>query len=481
MFRFSTIEEKHLLGFLKAGKLDDFLDEIFQQFWELSPKVQFELILYIKSRRRYPNLRVISETFGIGAEDAKSFLKGSFREFLVPVVGRNSGIVRGLSVRNLKGIITNMKHLETSMKRIKKFLREGFGLFFDDEFSGESYMLPALVSLYVNNVPHGLIFTGSLDSRGNVLEVNAITEKRTLAEKEGYRLADPLRIGNIRDIKDHLDADCHNVPFFVTNTPASSGEYEEFRNFLSYTPVKEEKLELFETLNGMDWKDLTIVTGQLPQSQERWREIAVEFFSKLRRIEGTLEGRYHLHIGIKGPSTLSLCLGALFGGQRPFTFYHFQKGLYYPLTVDDPRTLKERVSGYRHIIWEFEEGSNVLVIILALAHHEPEADARDATKNLSPSYLIVRHRKSGNIPLKDIKEVARECSSLIQDIRKRRRFDKFLFFLSMPVSVAFLVGVAFGHWNSGEIYNYFGEGLYTKVADLLALREIREDKVEIPR
>jgi hypothetical protein len=115
--------------------------------------------------------------------------------------------------------------------------------------------------------------------------------------------------------------------------------------------------------------------------------------------------------------------------------------------------------------------------MLSFAHHEMESDVKNyiSQKVENPSYLLLRAKSSGNIVVEDMKEVATETASVIQNIRREHSFEDFHFFLSAPVPIAFMVGLSFGHYGEGYIYNYAG-GTYEPVVPFSFLKALREGK-----
>ena len=478
MFRFSEIEPRHFKGFLRGGKLDEDVDEVFEQFWELSPFSQFELVKYVKEKGVNPSLGVLSSTFGVDKEDAKKFLRNSYREFYVPVVGDGERLVRGISIKGLEGILTNQEHLVGSMEVIKDFLGSGFGLFFDEEFSGESYMLPAVVSLYIENPPPKAVFTGKIDKEGNIYEVNGIPKKRALAQREGLRLIEPSYLDSVQALKDWLDAERYHIPFYITKSKDNyEGELKSFYSHLTFEDP-EKTLELLEVINGVPRERLVVPTGQIPPEEPVWEGIVKDFYTRVKDIESALGAREVLHIAMNAPSALAFALGTVFGSQKPFVFYHYQDGAYKPIKVENVRSLKERLSDYKHIDHQLEGNGKDLVVAFAIAHHDPVASVKEFTQGMDSTLLVVRHKSSGNVPVEEMFEVAKESASLIQDLRSDKDYESFHFFLSVPVPVAFMVGVAFGCYNPGYIYNYQAKS-YARVIGLESIRRIREEGGEV--
>jgi hypothetical protein len=227
-------------------------------------------------------------------------------------------------------------------------------------------------------------------------------------------------------------------------------------------------------LNGIPKEDLLIITGQLPPEQETWEKFVADFFKRLKVLEKVLRGKEIIHLAINGPSALAFAFGAVMGSQKSFAIYHKQDSKYYPIEVYEVRALKERVKNYKQVSWRLEKGGKDLVVIISFAHHEPEANAKEFMKGKNPTYLILEHRKKGNIPVKDMLDTAKECASLIQDIRAKESFKDIHIFLSSPVPVAFMIGVAFGYYSSGYLYQHKGGGDYFRAVDLSRVKEIRE-------
>ncbi len=483
MFRFWKIEPEHLLLLLRSGKLDEDIDELFQQFWALSTLVQYELIKYIKEKGVNPSSEVVSSVFKVDRNTALSFLRSSkVREFLIPVAGKQRGeLVRAIGVGSTEDIITNQPHLENSLREVSKLVGSGFGFFCEANIQGESFTLPLAVHLTVENIPKDLIFTGKVDKEGRIYDVDGLPKKRKAAKERGYRLVEPFHFENIKEIKNWLDADEYHIPFYITKT---SSNYEgELKDFLSSSLIEnpEGVLRCLEILSGIPRSKLIMTTGQLPQDKEAWEKTIEEFFIRLKEIESALGGREILHIAINGPATLAFAVGSLFGSQKPFVFYHKQGAGYAPIEVKNVRALKERVKDYKLIDWKLDLNSDELAIAFALAHHELEASVKEFMKEKNPSLLVIRHKKEGNIPVEDMLETAKECASVIQDVRMEREFKAFHIFLSIPVAVAFMVGVAFGYYSGGYIYQHIGGGQYFLAVDLNNIRSVREGLNAFPR
>lgn len=80
MFRFEAFEELHLLEFLRKGLLDDFIEDLLKRFILFSPKIQFELILYIRERLKdFLPPKILAKSIQIKIADAEKIIKGEGR------------------------------------------------------------------------------------------------------------------------------------------------------------------------------------------------------------------------------------------------------------------------------------------------------------------------------------------------------------------------------------------------------------------
>ncbi len=465
--------------------------------WQLfSPKIQFELILYVREQIKESfNPKVLAQALKIKIHDAEKIITNPAKNFEILLVETREVETnednKSLSIKTCKAfaipetskIITNLPHLRNQLSTLKKFLGRNFAVFFEDFFIGKSFMLPLAVALDIKKVSENLRFTGGLNIKGNILEVDYVREKLEYAKKQGFRLITPFQVKNFSTIKTYLEKEKWDIPFYLTNT-----KKDEFLTFLS-SYEGEKVLAEFEVLKGIELfyelseEDFYIVSGQLV-SKEDWEKICEDFYKKIFKIKNCLPGVKTFHLGMRGAVSLGFALGILFSHFDPFVFYHYQTvggvAKYHPIFVEEPRFLKERVKTYKYIKPSFEKKGEDLVVILNFSHHEPTADVKKYVSSFlkEPSFLILETDFKGNLPIETFREVAKESASFIQDIREEHSFKSYHFFFSCPLAIAFMIGLAFGHYVDGFIYNYQrGENLYQPILDFKFLRNIREGDV----
>ncbi len=485
-FPFEEFDEAHILSFLDQGLLDEHIEELLMRWNLFSPKVQFALINHIRERLKDSfSPRLLVKHLKIKSiEVADQIVRGKGKHFEIIVVDKDkAGFAKGLVIPNTSKVITNLPELKNSLTIVKKLLNKNFAVFFDTYISGKSFMLPLAVALSIENIPEDLRFTGALNTRGYILEVDHVKEKMEFAKSHGLRLITPLQVKRFNTIKAYLEKDEWDIPFYIT-----SAGYEEFSNFLKAF-IGEKTLEEFEVLKGLELfyglQEDTFyqLTGQL-KTEEDWKEVCQDFYTRYYKIVNTLPGNKIFHLGIRGAVALSFALGVLYSHFYPFVFYHYQakegETKYHPISVDEPRYLKERKSQYNYINLHFDHDGEDLVIVLNFGHHEAVADVKSyAYSNLNnPSFLVLEAKQKGNVPIESFSEVAKECAGAIQDIRSQYSMKTYHFFFSCPIPIAFMVGLAFGHYVDGWIYNFQREGSsYQPVLEFRFLRKIREGNV----
>jgi hypothetical protein len=491
MFRFEDFEPSHFLEFLKQGLLDEHIKEILERFYLFSPKLQFEILLYLRERLK----DVVSPSFlakglSIKKEDAERIIKGEGKICEIIVAGKEQktqkiscSLVKALVIPETSKVITNLEHLKRKLSIIKKLVNQNFAVFFESSFGGDSFMLPLAVTLSIKKIPDDLRFTGKLNSKGDILDVDFIQEKVSFAQSNNLRLITPLQVKKFDTIKKYLEKEVWDVPFYVT----SSGK-EEVHSFLEVYKGEKEFAEFpilkgVELFYGLSEEDFYMITGQL-QKQEDWERVSQEFYYKIYKIRHFLPGVKTFHLGFRTASALSFALGVLFSHFDPFVVYHYQVldgvATYHPIEVLTPRTLKERISEFKLINPIFEDKGEDLVVILNFSHHELTADVKAYVASFlkDPSFVILESEYKGNLPVELFHQVAKESASFLQNIREKKSFKSYHFFFSCPVVIAFMIGIAFGHYVDGFMYNFQkGTALYEPVLSFKFLRKIRETDV----
>lgn len=470
MWSFSVFEEEDLIAFLQRGLLEDELGELVKQWDYLTPKVQMELIKHLRSVG-FDEER-LARALGVKKATAKAILENPAVEFEFPAVSEKDGrMVKGLAILNCPENFSNLAEQKRNIKPVVEYLNSkgvlsgGLAVFFDDAFVGNSFQLSMALSLLVNKLPADLCWSGAVRKDGRLAKVDAIEKKAQICQKEGKRLAQPFHLDRIDRLVEWLKADYIDLPLAVSRDPLKTEEFFQ----------KGENLINLKQIHRIDPSELVLYTGKL--EGEKWKETARRFSELVKRLDYTLERRLRAHVVINGPASLAFALGVLYGHTRPCVVYHFSRTgerKYHPIELQNTREIKEAVKEYKRIIYEQEGEGDDLAIALFLAHHNLTADVKAflSEKGINAELLLITVEEGrGNLNPADFKQIAKECASLVQEVKGRRHYKRVHFFFSCPVAIAYLFGVAFGHFGSGVIYNH-EQNTYLPVLELEFLAEL---------
>ncbi|MGC8852491.1 MAG: SAVED domain-containing protein [Hydrogenobacter sp.] len=476
LYSFSSFKEEDLLGFLHSGELNEHITDVFKEFHELSPFVQFELIKYVKEKSVYVDVHVLSKVLGTSQKTAEEILRGEFKFFTFPAVSTqgSSQMVQGMVIKdtsqrvcNVEGIKRHIKPVEDLLKS-RGLLKDHLSVFLNSYITGRSFQLSLALSLLTEKVPDRFCFTGGVDAKGNVQAVDNIPQKEKACRSFGKRLISPVSVRSVDDIVDWFSKPFVDVPFVITKERGrpNIGDFWE----------EEHALKNLRHFHEITEEDLILETGQL--EGQKWQEVCIEFINRIRRLDSELSDRLRLNLVINGPTALAMAFGILYSHTRPFRIFHYSNSekKYYPVDVSNTRELKERVKEYIYTDAQLEssDGEDLAVIIRG-AHHDPTGDVKAYLKKegISADILVLSPKeKEGNIPPDQLKDIAKEYASHIQSTRAQKHYENIHFFLSAPVVIGYLIGVAFGHYSNGYIHNY--KSGYERVLSLEFLRDLIE-------
>ncbi len=259
-----------------------------------------------------------------------------------------------------------------------------------------------------------------------------------------------------------------HVPYFI-GIPASSEEAERSYKLLWKSVLNSKKfaprlIDLKEIKNHFMLTDSYFYfnqTGELSNDPEKWLEFIQNVGFDFNRLDRIFPGRAVYHIGIKGPSVAALGIGAGFGTKRSMVAYQFMGGGYHPVSdlSENVRELKARKSldELRDVEFELKDGDDRLLIELWFASHEPDAHNRPEFADFT--ILKVKGSAGGNLLSldaggQDWKYIANEIFNIVEHHIKARNYREIHLVISMPGMLAFLLGMAIGHFEPIQVHNY---------------------------
>ncbi len=479
MWNFSLFKEKDLIEFLYRGDLEEVLVDLIRQWDYLSPGVHFALVKHLRLSERYFDEEKLAKALGIKKASAKALLENPYVEFEFPAVSERDGkLIRGLAIKDTPEVFCNLPEKKRYITPVVEYLRsKGFvsgsvSVIFDSEFVGNSFQLSLTLALCMDaekkRLPPNLCWSGGVRKDGRIVKVDSLDKKSEVCERFNMHLAMPFHLPKVDDLLNWLSANIVEVPVAVS---IDHLRLEEFFH-------KEENLLNLKNIHRIDPSKLVIQTGQL--SGMGWQETAKRFFGLISLLDYTLIGRLKAHIVVNGPASLSFALGILYGHTRPSVFYHYHSSerKYFPIDLQNTREIKEHTRDYQFVKSELKEGGEDLAVVLFFSHHNPTADVEHflESKGIKADLLLLTTESSrGNLEPSNFKRIAQEISSAVQEVKGKKAYRAIHFFFSCPVALAYLFGVAFGHYDKGYIYNYSSKDrTYERVLDLEFLRSLRE-------
>lgn len=215
----------------------------------------------------------------------------------------------------------------------------------------------------------------------------------------------------------------------------------------------------------------------LPPERAAWEEFIRRVQERIDCLAETLYGTKVYHVFIQGPSSLALGLGAVFGCKHPLIAYQWSAGVYKPVLDlrEDPRgKIRGSMSGdYRYIEVApnaFEGLTTDTAVVLEMAGHSPlgtvQSYIRDTLKS-NWKIVAVGNTFGGTLEEDDWAPVVQELNSILVRLHSTPEVQRIHLFHSMPVALAFGLGMALGTVTPVIVYNWEArESTYYPVLEL---------------
>ncbi len=200
---------------------------------------------------------------------------------------------------------------------------------------------------------------------------------------------------------------------------------------------------------------------QLPPNPTAWHDFLGEAQQELRPFLQRISGERVYHVAIQGPASLAIGLGAVFGTRSPVVAYHYTADAYLPVLnlTQDTRQVKTYLpaDAFTHITvaYPLTVGSDTAVV-LDMAGHNPIGDTKDyLAKQMAGTPLVeVRNTYGGNLTEADWAPVVQEIFAAINTLQRNQDIQRIHLFHSMPVPLAFGLGMALGYFADITVYNW---------------------------
>ncbi len=447
-------------------------------------------LLFLRKHKSRINLKLFSSIIKIDEDTIQELLDNEITKAYFPIVGKKGSKLSTLYVirlnnRFLKSFKNNIQNTLTITKNLT---HKNFFVFFEDDFSGNSFML-ALVASLISKNPYTLenySFSGVLDTAGNILDVEFIKEKEIISKENRKKLIHKDITSNLKELLYILNDTKIDLPFCIATKPSTTQNTPKeaaFYNLKTMVRIIEDrfnvKIKSIKKLYGLDDEDFVFYTDKNFIDDKSWKHSILDAHKKIKKLKSKIDDKISvLHLSFLSPSTFSFCIGALLGCKEPFVAYHYSAGKYYAV-IDyrnkNPRNLKEIPKNTKHIRCAYSsQSSKTLAMVFYLASHNPIGDVKHFLDKHYLEYDIMQcelNSKQGDIPLKNWSTYVREMYKHYNDT-KNYKMSKRLFFFSAPVPLAFGFGVCVETFENADIFNldFEKEEKYVKILNLTELR-----------
>ena len=451
-----------LNGILK-GSLSFRSEDVLNCLKSGCPEIEF---LAVKILKKFPGRfkkEEIKEFLEMEEEEVNSFLKNRAVEFIFPVVSEKGGkIAKGIAVQlDSNRVISNNEKVVSI-----PLLEKGYLVFFDSKFEGNSFQAPFLVAVSLGSYPRGYLLTGTVDSNGEI-HADKIEEKQRIANENGRVL---IYGGNVMPLIKIFKERKIDLPLLLSTTSDISSLHRLCR-------AANMNVEMVQRLTGVAENEFLFSLPQYIPVEKNWCDYVLdarEHFYKLKSIVENSIDRAVFHVALRMPSPLAMGIGASIGtGKIPLALYHFESGKYVRMIdlTENSRKIKKRKNVWNSIAVSKDiryENSKSCVVGIQLASHQIEGRALDELiETVRGDLFFIEHREHvGALPMdSNWTEIVAEINSAIADIHKE--YSEIHIVMSVPVVVAFALGMALGHYWNINLYQFDNvKGKYVNVVNL---------------
>jgi hypothetical protein len=410
------------------------------------PELLYPLIKAVLERDR----SLLKELFGLE-------LLSEPVEFDFPAVSSKgkAGVIRAVAFRSSRELINKP---DAALETVKAFLKSEVAVLFEKTgFDGNSFQAPLAYALHAGGIPDGIMLTGELEADGD-FSADRIAEKRKLARKEKRFL---IWEGNVGELSDFLKREEVELPYLIA-TASSTPIQATFSRF--------EKAAGVRSVRGLDWKRLSV---ELPQElpPDNWLKFVKTAVENLKELT-YLPMVFKLHLAFKGPAALALGIGSALGaGKWSVALYHYQGGRYHRV-IDGAVGIKNIPREFSRLSFREEaEGREKALLALEIAGREIESRARELARKIDADFFCA---KGGTIPLQpsEWERTAAEAYRALNEVYSRG-YREINIVLSLPVPVAFSLGMAVGNLWPVKVWHHFsGENPYRPVLELNRIEKV---------
>jgi len=219
--------------------------------------------------------------------------------------------------------------------------------------------------------------------------------------------------------------------------------------------------QLEETFNVRYQHLMPHESRRLQPNPEQWRDFIEDAQRSIHRFSDALPGEKLYHVFIFGPASLALGLGVAFGTKHPAVVYQKVNDQYQPVVnlMEDVRRIKKIIKEeeYKYIQISYPRSLAAdTAVVLDMASHTAVSDVSRYLKEKGTDMEIVHVSSTyaGDLAEDDWSRPVEELYSLFHELQSKGGAARYHLFHTMPVTMAFTLGMALGNFLPITVYNW---------------------------
>jgi hypothetical protein len=198
--------------------------------------------------------------------------------------------------------------------------------------------------------------------------------------------------------------------------------------------------------------------GRRLEKEDEWVDFIEDSQRNIRQFVDFVPGEKVYHIFLYGPASLALGLGAVFGCKHKMVIYQLLDERYGPVVDlrENLRRIKQPLLEQKYIkVSQPKRLTQDIALVLDMASHPAIGDVKRYVNQQGWDMEVVEivNTYSGNLTEDDWTPVVQEIFSIFNQLQAKKEITTIHLFHSMPVALAFGIGIALGNFVPVTVYN----------------------------
>ena len=201
--------------------------------------------------------------------------------------------------------------------------------------------------------------------------------------------------------------------------------------------------------------------GRRLEKEDEWTDFIEDSQHNIRQFIDVVPGEKVYHTFLYGPASLALGLGAVFGCKHKIVIYQLHDGLYRPAIDlrENLRRIKQPLieQKYKYItVSHPQRFTQDIVLVLDMASHPARGYVEEYINQQGWNMEVVGvvNTYGGDLVEDDWTPVVQEIYSVFNQLQAKKDITNIHLFHSMPVALAFGLGIALGNFVPVTVYNW---------------------------